>query len=422
MDENVRELAAISLIELAENQSQSDEVRIGIISMIGFLNTAGLVVEDRLHKLKFENQQLELAINETLVGIKSEHSVQIYLDILKEHGPDKYILRDIAELGTNAYNIGPEVVGFLDDIDMDMKLFAARTLGYIGYKPAIPKLIELLNETHDVQLNFVTVESLGMLKAQKAIKPLKRVAKKHWYPPVKEAAKTAIKHIKSGKDYGVKHAYFNFAMNFIGFKRFELDSCEETTLKPVSEPEGQKLYAESDQEKLDSLAYDSVILSYGAGDAEQQLNEDPDGIIEVNSNNMVEYRDEIVEIPQMALRVKDGWLAGSDRGEWGGELVYIPDSGKATIILDENIEDVYKLGERYIATTGLAHMFLNEGMLYQLNKNDQGHWKAKEWLRLPGAPYSSWFVETGELLINTTGGGSILLSEHGELRMATCVK
>lgn len=38
---------------------------------------------------------------------------------------------------------------------------------------------------------------------------------------------------------------------------------------------------------------------------------------------------------------------------------------------------------------------------------------------LPGAPRSSWFVETDGLLINTTGGGA-LLALDGTLRMANC--
>ena len=46
--------------------------------------------------------------------------------------------------------------------------------------------------------------------------------------------------------------------------------------------------------------------------------------------------------------------------------------------------------------------------------------ESKEWLMLPDAPDSSWLVKTGELLINTIGGGSILLAKNGMMRMAEC--
>ena len=140
----------------------------------------------------------------------------------------------------------------------------------------------------------------------------------------------------------------------------------------------------------------------------------------VNDQNIVEHRQEIKQVPSLALRVDGGWLAGSNRGEWGGELVYVADNGKSTQLLDTNIEDIYQLGDRYIATAGLAHLSMNNGMIYQLMQTEDGTWQAKEWLMLPGAPDSSWLVETGELLINTIGGGSILLAKNGTMRMAEC--
>ena len=113
-------------------------------------------------------------------------------------------------------------------------------------------------------------------------------------------------------------------------------------------------------------------------------------------------------------------MAGSSRGEWGGELVFIADDEDAVLILNENIEDMYKLGDQYIVVAGLAHMGSNHGTLYQLTKVGKS-WVYKPWRVLPGAPYSSWLVETGELLVNTVRGGSILVSEDGSMRMAECL-
>ena len=127
------------------------------------------------------------------------------------------------------------------------------------------------------------------------------------------------------------------------------------------------------------------------------------------------------QIPDVALKIEDGWLAGSDRGEWGGELVFIPNTGKTVTLINKNVEDIYKFGDKYVVVSGLAHMLLNDGEVFQLNRKDN-LWYIEPWINLPGAPASSWLVDTGELLVNTYSGGSILISKNGDLRMAPCKK
>jgi hypothetical protein len=77
-----------------------------------------------------------------------------------------------------------------------------------------------------------------------------------------------------------------------------------------------------------------------------------------------------------ALRVRGGWLVGADRGEWGGELVFLGDDGIQRKLLDENVQDIVQLGSRYVAVTGLAHLTLNHGMLYEVGPDEGGSWRA----------------------------------------------
>lgn len=417
--EESRSDAAISLIDLVENSSLSVEIRQGVLYMIGFLDKPGLVVEDKILMIRDHETQLTDAANRALIGIKSKHSGEIYLEILA-NGVDGNLLRDVAALGTSGNDAGAAIIDLLDSNAMEERLLAARTLGYIEYAQAAPKLIQLLNEQSDVQLNWVAAESLGRMKSEIAIPALINTSESHWYPPVRDAAKKAIEHVNTGEAYESDFSESNFAFDYFNYEHFGMNPCEEISLKAKPEPKYQKLYRSTAKEKLESLAYQSVIVSYGASDEEQQKAEDPDGIIEVNEQNIVEHRQEIKQVPNIALRVNGGWLAGGNRGEWGGELVFIPDNGKATKILDENIENIYKHGDRYIAITGLAHMSMNDGMIYELLQTKDGNWQTNEWLKLPGSPASSRLVETGEILINTIGGGSILLSDNGSLRMATC--
>lgn len=416
---DARANAAKSLIEFAEDTSLSRGIRQGYIYMISFLGEPGLVIEDNLLKIREDEPLLTKAVDRALIGIKSKHSAKIYAERIV-NGEGKNILVDIARLGTIGNEAGAAIIDLLDSNDMEERLMAARTLGFIEYTPAAHKLIQLMNETSDVQLSWVAAESLGRMKSEIAKPALKIVATSHWYLPVRKAAKRAIEHVNSKNGYDNKYHVNNFAFEYYDYQRFRLKSCENITLKIKLEPEDQKLYISHAKEKLESLAYKSVIVSYGANDEEQQRAEDPDGIIEINQRNIDEHRRDILQVPQVALRVDGGWLAGSNRGEWGGELVYIPGNKKAIKILDKNIKNIYRLGDRYIAVTGLAHLGMSRGMVYELFQDKDGYWCGKEWLKLPGSPRSSSLVETGEILINTVGGGSILLSKNGLMRMAAC--
>jgi hypothetical protein len=97
-----------------------------------------------------------------------------------------------------------------------------------------------------------------------------------------------------------------------------------------------------------------------------------------------------------------------------------PDSGAATKILDKNISGLHLFADgRIVAVTGLAHMGMDEGTLYTIACVPAKGCSASRWKTLPGAPRSSWLLETGELLVNTTGG-SVLVAPDGALRLADC--
>lgn len=411
---------APALIDIAEDSSLSDEIRLGALAILGDLGKPAAIIDGRLMALKERQPQFTTAINHALIGIKSQFAVNILTDLFAETG-DIYLLRDIAALGPTAVDAGVVLMNLFNKMDPEAKMLTVRTLGYIGYSPSIPYLIPLLNDPNDVVLNLLTTETLGRLNAKSALTELTTVADSHWYTPVRDKARKALEQIKADQRYDNKISENNFGYQYFNFQNFQLKACEKITLKTLAEPAGQKLYKAKSSEKLQSLTYNTVILGYGADDEDEQKAADPDAIIEVNANNIKEIRHNIEQVPDLALRVNNGWLAGSRRGEWGGELVYVADNGATTIILDENIEDIYKLGDRYVALAGLSHLGSNNGMVYQLIYDDSGQWRAEKWLKLPGAPHSSWFVETGELLINTSGGGSILLSQHGLMRMATCL-
>lgn len=193
------------------------------------------------------------------------------------------------------------------------------------------------------------------------------------------------------------------------------ETCDALKEKSVDEPQGTKLYAATDYDRLQKLAYDTKIKMYSY-DAPEGTEPNEHGIIDA-----VGFVKTIQRVPDVALKVRDGWLVGADRGEWGGELVHVAADGTSTVLFEENIAGIFRLADGVVAISGLAHLQLNRGLLLRISEEEPGHFVAIPWRRLPGAPASSWLLEDDELLVNTYGGGSVIVDKTGDFRMAQCI-
>lgn len=418
--ENDRALAAPGLMALAEDDTASKQAIHGALSMIGQLQRDGASLESRLEALRARKPALTDAIDEALVGIGSTKAGSIFSERLRQE-PDIYLLRDVAQTGHAGRASGPVLVDLLHHPDGDVRLGAARALGYVGYEPAAEALVPLLEDGADVRLNWVAAESLGRLRATSAAPALTRVEQTHWFPAVRQAAGRAVKAIRDGTPYESRFHPSNFPFEFFAYQSMTdgMPACRSPELQAVKEPRERKLHAAADGKRLAKLAYASTIVGFGAVE-DLDGTAKPGEVIELTPQNMVEHRQVVSQTPGVALRVEGGWLVGADRGEWGGELVFIGDNGLNQTILEQNVEDIYRLGSRLVAVTGLAHMFMNEGMLYEVVSDSGGHWSARTWRALPSAPGSSWLVPTGELQVNSHGGVSVLVDSVGVMRMAPC--
>lgn len=107
--------------------------------------------------------------------------------------------------------------------------------------------------------------------------------------------------------------------------------------------------------------------------------------------------------PDVAAKVGDSWLTGTNRGEWGGEMMALYQDGSTELILNENIEDIYSYGATGYVPVGLAHLGMNNGVLYRATEIGKG-FAVEPIYRLPGAPMSSWKINPQEILINTYSG------------------
>jgi len=259
---------------------------------------------------------------------------------------------------------------------------------------------------------------MGRLKSKDALKALNDAAKKHWHPAVRNAAKTAASKIKSNSNYELKYHKENFPFEYFDYQSMGIELPEDYRIPAIVDPSSLSAQQKEHPDLIGELTYPSEVVSYGASDEEEQKAEKgDDAIIVVKEGNIVAHRRKISVTPQVGIRVPKGWLLGADRGEWGGELVFKEEDTEHYTILEENINGLFKLGERCIAVTGLAHLTLNDGIVYELKVVD-GKWRAERWRALPGAPQSSGKLKSGEIMVATYGGGVVVLSENGDLRMA----
>jgi HEAT repeat protein len=319
------------------------------------------------------------------------------------------ILRDIAELGTNAGYAGPEVEKLLSDPDWDVRVAAARTLGLINYTAAVPALINITQDERDWRLVYMAVISLGELKEESALTTLKKLSVAHWYPPVRDEAKKAIDVINREAAIEDRTHNDNIALTFLSYEHAgsKIKTCERVAMAIKKEPKSVKLHKREDKLALEKHVYQ---LSDQTG----YLDEETDEIVE----GPVTYHD---IIPDLALKVSEGWLLGSNRGEWGGELMFAGDNGKTYNVINDNIENIYPTAAGIMALTGLWHMTMNNGMVHKLSKNSSGQWQAEPYITLPGAPGGSSLLENGSILVHTYGG-SVIINNQGQISMANCIE
>lgn len=405
------------LLAIALDRTATPQVARGALWMIAALGEDGLGLEHDLLRERDQARHMAAWIDTALVGIHSAAAGEIFARHLAE-APEAMTLVDLAQVGRAGRDAGPTVLSIFRERE-DLRLEAAATLGYIGYSEAIPNLVSALDDVVDPRMPMVAAAALAQLQATSALAALDRTAAAHWYPPARDAARKAAESIRSGVEPPTPKRGNLYA--FVPFypPPTSLPDCEQFREQAVPEPPEAKLYTASAAAQLQRLAYPSEIVSYGAADEAEQRAQGKD-IVDVRSDNLLVHRQPIRQTPDVALRVEGGWLAGSNRGEWGGELVFISDKGDVQRVADENVEDVYHLGTRIVATIGLAHLSRNEGAILEIKADTDGYWQSAVWRRLPGAPRMSYRVAPDSLLVQTAGLGAIVINANGDMRMASC--
>jgi hypothetical protein len=287
---------------------------------------------------------------------------------------------------------------------------AIRTIGFVGNSDSITFLSNLLDEKIDWMVVYSAINSLSQLNAKTELSKLKSIAGSHWYKIVRDAAQAVIDRFDNDGEYQSILYLAKYSAQFSDFDNPEeldlkygdiwipeLGVCDYKSFKKIEGNTTQKQYInEKNEESFIEFSYFGSILSDGYFSDDDRL------------------------YPHVVLKAGNDWLLGRDQGEFGGELLVKQDNN-FDVLLNENIEDIYKMDFGYIATTGLAHMIFDSGYIYLISKTDSGNWNTDKWLKLPGAPRTSWFIEGNKLLINTTKA-SITITQTGDIETVECEK
>jgi HEAT repeat protein len=379
------------LLNIAGDESAPFKRRGRAIEAIGHLgqHAAGAV---RTLQLLHEkgNADIQYQAMWAIIGIGTPEATPFMVQQLKEAARQKQRTAEVSSAllrtawkGIALKAAGSEVASYLKDPDGELRAIAAGVLGHIGYDGAADDLISLLDDSEDWRVAYSAAGALGLLKIPHAEPALARASIKYWYPPVRHAAATAIKTI-----HGEAPPKPNTTLLFGPLEFLTYD------------------YVGKDQETLNQE--DLPLLRH-------PVSQTPNEVVPLRLMIKQGVFDD-ASLP--AVKLDDGWLTGTNLGEWGGEILFKDLQGNVTALAQVNTEAVYLTDKGPVAVTGLAHMTSNYGRLYRLRKNDAGKWTAEPWRVLPGAPIFSRKLEDGNLLINCHGG-IVLVSPDGTMKTLT---
>lgn len=112
---------------------------------------------------------------------------------------------------------------------------------------------------------------------------------------------------------------------------------------------------------------------------------------------------------------ENGWLIGSDAGEWGGNLFWLKtDGSRKTELLNDNVRGIVKVGKDVFILSGMAHLGTDEGKIYKLKTDEKGTLKIELLTDLKTQP-QSFAVETGESFLVALNDKILRVKTSGEI-------
>ncbi len=289
-------------------------------------------------------------------------------------------LSKIAEFGPAGSAAGEYLMPFLTSDNQSERAYGILTLGYIDYSPAITKIDDAL-DSEDWRVVYAAIWGVGWLGDQNAAAKLDKLASSYWLVELRDDASHVASALRSPNGRvgrspwnGMVHG-MRIDPTFLitdGF-RGRGESCPGN----LWQWQGEKFKIQLNRE------VNAQALRFGNGN----------------------------------LR---GKLVGTDHGEWGGDLTWIPNKGVPEVLDRDNVREMDYDDNGAIVIFGLAHMGFNYGYAIKVSRNADRSWTQTDIAHLPGEPESWTGLKSGRVAVLTAGRVVVFSSREGIVGVASC--
>lgn len=306
-------------VAIALDPKQSEQNRVGALRGIGVLGSSAKSVAPQLRSLPYDRNFNEL-LPKVLMAMGDASAAKVAIlscgrskdPYWSDFGTDVCLSR-AAAYGDAARPYANWLLStFADSENGGDRADAASAVGFIGYREASGRLIEMLHDP-DWHAVYAAARALGWSGAKEALPTLQDVAKTHWLADVRAAAEVAVNALNTETGFLARPKLEPGTLGSPpSVDDFSIDATNAPDIKPC----------------------DSNVWSWkgrtfrGPGHAKMNLALAARGVMPA------------------------GTVTGSDNGEWGGELVWHPSNGASQYLYSGNVEGIEAAGAGFIAVFG----------------------------------------------------------------------
>lgn len=306
---------------------------------------------------------------------------------------------DLARTSGSASAVADSLPDLLDDADPNVRLGAARALGYAGRSDLGKPLVLLLSD-HDWRVVHATCLSLARLEAKDALASLKALSTNHWYPRVRNTAKYASQKLEGFEPAGT-----------VLSSAAEWNRTDRSLL-----PLGEKAVAKLKVARTNPgfLPWDRSPNWPASTRIETFRTRHPELYAAIAAGKEIGAQHGWLFYCRITgiIGKSDTTLVALRAGEYIGGLFAIKEGTSAGLITDQDVFALIPWGDRLMAIVGLEHMGMDRGAVYELVARETG-WTAEYRFALPGCPdQQAGILPDGRLFANCMGG-AVAISKDG---------
>lgn len=259
----------------------------------------------------------------TLISARNPHIAKQYFQqcmntYLEEEAywpRERRCIAKIGRFGRNGNSAGALIAKYINGEDIETALVAIDVVGMIEYKEAIPALEQFLPHP-DWRFVYHSLIALARLDARQSVPKIDALKWTYWLPEIGSLSSSISAALVQNRRFVNEPIMFD---RMPGDCKSNVWYFEEKNFVPPKE---------------------------------------------FNGNHKLEF--------------EGGVLSGSDRGEWGGELVWNPSHGEPEIIVEDNVRTMFQERDEAIVIFGLAHMGISRGYAALVSRDQSGQWVSKE--------------------------------------------